>query len=158
MTTFSMTEVCHIVMREGITCYIEHTGSGVMTIFAGKLIGEVGHGALWTVAAGPGHQVDRIVVASTEDFYVGQGGTSLRRTEDLWKCPSNATAAVIAGVIISQARERDAQTPVVTPAKTWPETPEEQVAFVAWQYEVVAGNTVYGFRDWLADEKKEREQ
>src|ERR1035437_5475882 len=110
MTTFSMTEVCHAVMREGITCYIEHTGSGVMTIFAGKKVGD-----LWTVAAGPGHVVDHIVAASTEDFYVGAGGTSLSRTEDLWKCPSRATVANIAAEIIHQVRERDVPTPVVTP-------------------------------------------
>jgi hypothetical protein len=155
MTTFSMTEVCHIVMREGITCYIEHTGGGVMTIFAGKLVGEVGHGALWTVAAGPGHQVDRIVVASTEDFYVGQGGTSFSRIEypDLWKCPSNATVADIAAEIIHQVRQRDAQTPVVTPDKTWPETDAERDAFIDWQYEVGTGGELRGFRDWLAEKE-----
>lgn len=147
MTTFSMTEVCHAVMREGITAYIEHTGSGVMTIYAGKKIDD-----RWTVAAGPGHVVDHTVAASTEDFYVGQGGSS---TEDLWKCPSRATVANIAAEIIHQVRERDVQTPVVTPeVKTWPETPEEQIAFVAWQYEVVGGGTPYGFRDWLAVEKE----
>lgn len=108
MTTFSMTEVCHAVMREGITCYIEHTGNGVMTLFAGKKVGE-----LWTVAAGPGHVVDRILVASTEDFYVG--GTSLSRTEDLWKCPRGSTATDVAAEIIRQVREHDVQTPVVTP-------------------------------------------
>lgn len=153
-----MTEVCHIVMREGITCYIEHTGGGVMTIFAGKLHGEIGRGALWTVAAGPG-QVDKhddagfnpgTVVASTEDFYVGQGGNSLSREEDLWKCPSNATVADIAAEIIHQVRERDAQTPVVTPdLKTWPETDAERAAFIDWQIAVGTGDTLRGFRDWL---------
>ena len=151
MTTFSMTEVCHAVMREGITCYIEHTGGGVMVIYAGKKVGD-----LWTVAAGPGRQVDRVTVGSTRDFCVGVGGTSFSRTEDLWECPDLAgstyyIATCVAAEIIRQVRERDVQTPVVTPeVKTWPETPEEQIAFTAWQYEVVGGGTPYGFRDWLA--------
>ena len=167
MTTFSMTEVCHAVMREGITAYIEHTGGGVMTIFAGKLIENViGSLPRWTVAAGPG-QVDKhddagfhpgVVVATTEDFYVGQGGTSFSRTEDLWKCPSSATVADIAAEIIHQVREHAGETPVATPeVKTWPETDAEHDAFTDWQYAVGNGDTLRGFRDWLAA-KEEREQ
>jgi len=175
MTTFSMTEVCHAVMREGITCYIEHTGGGVMTLFAGSLVEGV-----WTVAAGPGRYtgtgddlaqaqagITREAIGNTENFFVGQDvayleadGTSLTRTEDLWTCPELATAAEIADEIIHQVREHDAQTPVVTPeVRTWPETDAEKNAFVDWQYEVGNGDTLRGFRDWLtAKQEQEREQ
>jgi hypothetical protein len=164
MTTFSMTEVCHLVMRDGITCYIEHTGGGILTLFAGAKTAD----GLWTVAAGPGRYTDIIVegemdavmlsqagitreaVGNTESFSVGQGGTSFTRTEDLWTCPELATVAEIADEIIHQVREHAVQTPVVTPeVKTWPETEAEKYAFTDWQYEVGNGDTLRGFRDWL---------
>jgi len=166
MTTFSMTEVCHAVMRDGITCYIEHTGGGTMTLFAGSLIEGV-----WTVAAGPGRYtgtgddgddlartqagITREAVGNTENFFVGQDGTSFTRTEDLWTCPELATAAEIADEIIHQVREHEAQTSVVTPeVKTWPETDAERDVFTDWQYAVGNGDTLRGFRDWLAAEKE----
>jgi hypothetical protein len=77
-------------------------------------------------------------------------------TEDLWKCPSRATVANIAAEIIHQARERDVQTPVVTPVKTWPETDAEREAFIDWQDEVGTGGELRGFRDWLAAKEEER--
>ena len=67
----------------------------------------------------------------------------------IWTCPELATVAEIADEIIRQVREHDAQTPVVTPVKTWPETTAEKYAFTDWQYEVGNGDTLRGFRDWL---------
>jgi hypothetical protein len=163
MTNFSMTEVCHAVMREGITCYIEHTGGGQQTLYAGSRSPD----GIWTVAAGPGRtdwQPTRLlapppgsVMANTETFSVGPGGMREWATmpERVWTCPELATVAEIADEIIRQVREYDAQTPVVTPEiKTWPETAAERDAFVDWQYEVEQGDTLYGFRDWLAAEKE----
>jgi hypothetical protein len=161
MTTFSLTEVCHAVMREGITAYIEHTGSGVMTLYAGHQVDSI-----WTVAAGPGragvyHAEEpggvylpppAAIVANTEAFSVGPGNmqTWVAQPERVWVCPESAIVAEIADEIIRQVREHAAQTPVVTPVKTWPDTPEERLAFIEWQYEVEAGDTLRGFRDWLA--------
>lgn len=34
--------------------------------------------------------------------------------------------------------------------KTWPETPAEARAFTAWQHEVSSGDTLQGFRQWIA--------
>jgi len=171
-----MTEVCHAVMREGITAYIEHTGGGQMTIYAGSQVDDV-----WTVAAGPGRYISSIVtegemdaitlaqaragavreaVANTEAFSVGPGDMAgwVVEPERVWICPELATVANIAAEIIHQVREHDAQTPVVTPdVKTWPETEAERYAFTDWQYEVGNGDTLRGFRDWLAV-KEEREQ
>jgi hypothetical protein len=165
MSKFSMTEVCHAVMREGITAYIEHTGGGQMTIYAGSQVDDV-----WTVAAGPGRYptVDafriaeddlalvqagavREAVANTEAFSVGPGDMAgwVVEPERVWICPELATEAEIADQIIHQVREHDAQTPVVTPVKTWPETTAEKYAFTDWQYEVGNGDTLRGFRDWL---------
>ena len=185
MTTFSMTEVCHLVMRDGITCYIEHTGGGQMTLYAGSRVDDV-----WTVAAGPGRYPKvgagvtgpdrftatkddltqaragavREAVANTEAFSVGPGnmtewvGESRLPHPRIWTCPELATVAEIADEIIRQVREHDAQTPVVTPeVRTWPETEAEKYAFTDWQYEVGEGDTLRGFRDWLAA-KEEREQ
>ena len=177
MTTFSMTEVCHAVMREGITAYIEHTGSGVMTIFAGSQLAT----GVWTVAAGPGRYpaiitegemdaialtqaqpvVGRHAVGDTENFSVGPGNMQewvlqagsvprVAMSERVWTCPELATVAEIADEIIRQVREHAAQTPVVAPAKTWPETEAERDAFIDWQYEVGNGDTLRSFRDWLA--------
>jgi len=169
MTTFSMTEVCHAVMREGITCYIEHTGGGIMTLYAGSLDDDV-----WTVAAGPGRYtgtgddlaqtqagITREAVGNTEAFSVGPGNSAMPQLESkLWTCPELATAVEIADEVIRQVREHDAQTPVVTPeVKTWPETTAEKDAFIDWQYEVGNGDTLRGFRDWLAaKQEQEREQ
>ena len=33
---------------------------------------------------------------------------------------------------------------------TWPTTVDERRAFTSWQYEVANGDTVRGFRDWIA--------
>ena len=173
MTTFSMTEICHAVMRDGITCYIEHTGGGTMTLYAGSRVGDV-----WTVAAGPGRyptiitegEIDaltlsqaqagivREAVGNTEAFSVGPGNMQgwVAEPERVWICPELATVAEIADEIISQVREHAAQTPVVTPVKMWPDTPEERLAFIGWQYEVENGDTLRGFRDWLAA-KQERD-
>jgi hypothetical protein len=146
MTFFSMTEVCLAVMREGITCYIEHTGGGTMTLYAGTKVDGV-----WTVAAGPGRraQLKDNVIGVTGDFYVGQGIPLV----NLWTCPSNATVADIAAEIIHQV-----QTHVAAPEpevlKTWPENDAERDAFMDWQYQVVQGETVLGFRDWLVAEKE----
>ena len=177
MSTFSMTEVCHAVMRDGITAYIEHTGGGTMTLYAGSRIDDV-----WTVAAGPGRYISSIVtegemdaitlaqaragavreaVANTEAFSVGPGtrADAILKPERVWICPELATVAEIADEIIHQVREHAAQTPVVTPVKTWPDTPEERLAFIGWQYEVENGDTLRGFRDWLAaKQEQEREQ
>ena len=165
MTTFSMTEVCRAVMREGITCYVEHTGGGTMTIYAGTKVGDV-----WTVAAGPGRPAGadgvesdwirtlvesgsyREAVANTEAFSVGPGNmqTWVAEPERVWTCPESATIDRIIHEIIHQVREHDVQTPVVTPeVKTWPETEAEKYAFTDWQYEVGNGDTLRGFRDWL---------
>lgn len=172
MTTFSMTEVCHAVMREGITCYIEHTGGGTMTLYAGSKVDDI-----WTVAAGPGRYVDttitgstivagpqgapvrvqsgtlREAVANAEAFSVGPGNMQrwVAEPERVWTCPELATVAEIADEIIHQVREHVVQTPVVTPAKTWPETDAEKDAFTDWQYEVGNGDTLRGFRDWLQE-------
>ena len=35
---------------------------------------------------------------------------------------------------------------------TWPETDAERAAYAAWQYEVGNGDTVLGFRDWVANQ------
>ena len=181
MTTFSMTEVCHAVMREGITAYIEHTGGGQMTLYAGSRVDDV-----WTVAEGPGRyptilvegEMDAITLASaragavreavgnTEAFSVGPGDMAgwVAEPERVWTCPELATAAEAtmwaADEIIHQVREHAAQTPVVTPeVKTWPETTAEKDAFIDWQYEVGNGDTLRGFRDWLAaKQEQEREQ
>jgi hypothetical protein len=187
MSTFSMTEVCHAVMRDGITAYIEHTGSGVMTLYAGSRVDDV-----WTVAAGPGRYTDikgemdmadmvdafaaqlrrsqagitREAVGNTEAFFVGPGNMTKWGADadhariSVWTCPELATVAEIADEIIHQVREHEAQTPAVTPeVKTWPDTPEERLAFVGWQYEVENGDTLRGFRDWLAaKQEQEREQ
>jgi hypothetical protein len=74
---------------------------------------------------------------------------------------TRCTVAEIADEIISQvalavtvSREHDRQTSVVTPAKTWPENDAERDAFVDWQFEVSQGDTLRGFRDWLAAEKE----
>jgi hypothetical protein len=166
-----MTEVCHAVMREGITCYIEHTGGGILTLYAGFQIGDS-----WTIAAGPGRYAgingperDLILalaqagsfkeaVANTERFAVGPGSMAewaampqLELESRVWTCPELATVAEIADEIIHQVREHVAQTPVVTPVKTWPETAAERDAFVDWQYEVEQGDTLRGFRDWLQE-------
>ena len=37
---------------------------------------------------------------------------------------------------------------------TWPESPEEQVDYVDWQYEVANGDTVLGFRDWIVNREE----
>ena len=168
-----MTEVCHAVMREGITAYIEHTGSGTMTLYAGSRVHDV-----WTVAAGPGRfltaegetdataltQAQREVVGNTLNFHVGSGQHAagdpiLVSGGHVWTCPELATVAEAtmwtADEIIHQVREHDVQTCVVTPeVKTWPETDPERDAFTDWQYEVSQGDTVLGFRDWLAAEKE----
>lgn len=161
MTTFSMTEVCHAVMREGITCYIEHTGGGQMTLYAGRKGNDA-----WIVAAGPGRatyptegvwQGSTSSVGNTETFSVGPGNMAgwVAEPERVWTCPEVATVAEIADEIIHQVREHDAQTPVVTSeVKTWPETDAEKNAFTDWQYEVGNGDTLRGFRDWLAAEKE----
>ena len=36
--------------------------------------------------------------------------------------------------------------------KTWPTSPAEELAFKDWQYEVANGDTVLGFREWLAQQ------
>ena len=171
MTTFSMTEVCHAVMRDGITCYIEHTGGGVMTLYAGSRVDDV-----WTVAAGPGHYPKvgavaagpdrytatrddlaqaqagavREAVGNTESFHVGPGD---RGSGPVWTCPELATVAEIADQIIHQVQTHVAA-PEPLEVKTWPETDAERNAFTDWQYEVGNGDTLRGFRDWLAAEKE----
>lgn len=37
-----------------------------------------------------------------------------------------------------------------TTTATWPDTEQEKVAYVDWQYEAGNGDTILGFRDWLA--------
>jgi len=178
MTTFSMTEVCHAVMRAGITAYIEHTGGGTMTLYAGTKVGDV-----WTVAAGPGRypaiipllegEMDAITlgrsvdvgtrgaVGNTEAFSVGPGDMQewvaesafTAPPETVWICPELATVAEIADEIIHQVKTHiAAPEPVVV--KTWPETDAERDAFTDWQYQVGNGDTLRGFRDWLAAEKE----
>lgn len=162
MTIFSLTEVCHAVMREGITAYIEHTGSGVMTLYAGRKVND-----FWTVAAGPGRVgvyhsdgpgEDHLapvgpMVGNTMTFSVGPGNMQawVAEHEKVWICPESATVAQIADEIIRQVREHDVQTPVATPPKTWPDTDAERQAFVDWQYEVGQGDTLHGFRDYLPE-------
>jgi len=172
---FSLTEVCLAVLREGITAYIEHTGGGVMTLYAGSRVDGV-----WTVAAGPGRYtgteddltlpvallqsqtVIRGSVGNTEAFSVGPGNMAewVASPERVWICPELATAAEIADEIIRQVHEHDVQTPVVThetEVETWPGTEAEREAFNDWQYAVSNGDTLRGYRNWIAA-KKEAEQ
>lgn len=40
-------------------------------------------------------------------------------------------------------------------SKTWPETDEERSLLLDWKYEVSCGDTIRGFRDWIAAKAEE---
>lgn len=48
----------------------------------------------------------------------------------------------------------EGESPTTKPS-VWPETDEEKVAFVDWQYEVANADTCVGFRDWFTSRESE---
>lgn len=69
---FSMDAVAELVRQAGVACYVEHTGGGCATIFAGQPVEN--EAEVWTnrypVCAGPG-VIGRPATGWLSDFYVG---------------------------------------------------------------------------------------
>lgn len=81
-TTFSLNAVVEGLQQRGIPAYVEQTGGGCATIYAGgmhvseetHLDGSVHRENAWNVSAGPGHFLDSQWtqgVADLGEFYVG---------------------------------------------------------------------------------------
>lgn len=107
-----MDEIVRLVEAKGVHAYVEMTGGGVATIFAGEqhVYPEVdGEWPRWDVAAGPGtynHRDYHHNVGDKGDFYVGadDDGESGYIT-----APETATEEMVADVIVAMVRVRGQQ-------------------------------------------------
>jgi hypothetical protein len=52
---FSLDRLCDVMRAAGFPAYVEHTGGGVATIYAGEPVDEEGWGPRYVVLVGPGY-------------------------------------------------------------------------------------------------------
>lgn len=72
---FSLDELSARLTELGLTAYVEHTGGGVATIYAGATHDEPGYGRRYAVVAGPGwfdRDTMAVAYASSEEFCFGR--------------------------------------------------------------------------------------
>ncbi len=74
MTKFSMDAVVSLLRTVGRKAYVQQTGGGCATIYAGEGFLDAASHPRYQILAGPGHyswNADEDSLAVTEDFYVG---------------------------------------------------------------------------------------
>lgn len=116
MPDIDMQEVCDILRSRGDeSAYVEQTGGGCATIYAGGHVGTYNGDPIWGAVAGPGWFEGPSwsrPVASTDEFYVGRDGSGydVEWSDDYREGTSTspapgASAATIADLIEATARE-----------------------------------------------------
>ncbi|HEY1292843.1 MAG TPA: hypothetical protein VGJ60_07190 [Chloroflexota bacterium] len=82
MTELDMQRIAELVAQAGFTAYVEHTGGGVMTIYAYREPGvSLPCRTQPDVEAGPGSLVEGRSTGFRGDFYVGRSGDDAARQE-----------------------------------------------------------------------------
>ncbi len=118
-----MTEIAALVREQGIDAYVEHTGGGIWTIYAGSRIGE-----RVAVLAGPSTSTpDTRHMGDPTDFYVGPDDNGLLPVSSVSR-RGVTTPQQIAALIVTLVREtekhRDEQNSCVICAATFDESSE----------------------------------
>jgi hypothetical protein len=108
---FNMQRVLHLVLRAGVHAYIEQTGGGCMTIYAGAQHEDSEGATRWAAIAGPGVVRAGFTLGDWCDFYVGVDDDGETMPISISDVGCNSWQD-IADLIIAQARAEGASEPL----------------------------------------------
>lgn len=94
-----MNEVARLVEEMGYPAFVQQTGGGTATIYAGDRIPDPDFDEIYEAAAGPGWFTDATWSQGyglKTDFYVGPDG----ETDDYWTAPEDCTEQDVAHQIV----------------------------------------------------------
>jgi hypothetical protein len=141
MTEFSMVELAEAVVDRGVPAFIEHTGGGCATIFAGALAfnPETGE-ARWPACAGPGRYEFGLVFADTEEFWIGPDDDGT--TKPIEAIPG-WSIDLMADAIVATVRSRAAEQRIIRAAcafvgTCWEAIGDEATSFTCSEADLIA--------------------
>jgi hypothetical protein len=103
-----MQEVVDELHRRGVHAYVEQTGGGVATIYAGPQHEDEDEGMRWAALAGPGwfeggsdgRSLFTLPRADLADFYVGPDDDG--ETQDIWQANTETTVQQVADAVCAE--------------------------------------------------------